>query len=79
MSTGSSKPRKVYSAAAAPDDDELPPSWNMEFVTVKYTVNEKIGGENYLPAPVNVVLSAFETLQPASMTNDFFNRNCWNL
>ena len=47
----------------------------MEFVTVKYTVNKKIGGENYLPTPVNVVLFAFETLQPASMTNEFFNRN----
>ena len=30
MSTGSSKPRKVLSAAAAPDDDELPDEiWNL--------------------------------------------------
>ena len=30
MSTGSSKPRKVLSAAATPDDDELPDEiWNL--------------------------------------------------
>ena len=44
----------------------------MEFVTVKYTVNKMTGGENYLPTPINVVLFAFETLQPASMTNEVF-------
>ena len=47
----------------------------MEFVTVKYEVNKKIGGENYLPAPINVVLFAFVTLQPASITSEFSNRN----
>ena len=43
----------------------------MEFVTVKYTVNKMIGGENYLPTPINLVLFAFEKLQRASMTNEF--------
>ena len=43
----------------------------MEFVTVKYTVNKMIGGENYLPTPINLLLFAFEKLQRASMTNEF--------
>ena len=43
----------------------------MEFVTVKYTVNKMIGGENYLTTPINLVLFAFEKLQRASMTNEF--------
>ena len=34
----------------------------MEFVTVKYTVNKMIGGENYLTTPINLVLFALEKI-----------------
>ena len=43
----------------------------MEFVTVKYTVNKMIGGENYLTTPINLILFPFEKLQRASMTSEF--------